>query len=1321
MLTNQLGAADNPMEINIYPDSEKTNYHSTEEMKASSRTDVNEQLGVLEKESSTDWRTQEDRSLSKSYLMFENNANLCWLDSSMSLLCHNKTLSYLVNNSSSQIANIKKGYESAISIFNDYSNENTIEERLQRAKLILQKVQGTVLEYLTPILKCKEGEPDSAFCSLLNLINEDSQITNLFLVEFSWIRNCTKCAIPRVKSIKKTIITLSKVMSFNPSSPVSLYKCPFCESLDQEMLIKYKTLPQCLIFHFENGAGEGELDSLDFELDDRKYKLSGLIKLEKSRDLTVSHFVTWVRDIATDSWLECNDLNSDILSFSVVPPLINLKDLYIVMYEALDDKGTISNVSEDIDNNFRMDTEDTNSSDILVIELDGEEGIEIKQDSQTDKGTSNTVFLGGLFKPDKTNYDSIEKMSTQLDEILPDNVFRAKSTLKSSEDNTVSKKEKISPENSELQNLDLQDNASSTSSVKSDEVPLQIDVFSKSVGSNSESDNKNVPGNSSVLNIKQSQVKNSIKMCLRDEKKPLISSNSEMSSFNKPVLDNTVKKSKINGKPLIGTSSNIEKMTVLINTKDAVSGKKLIPPILAENLLGKDHVIASNSSSRKNPSIAFETQDNKNSNFPTKNPIELQNSKLDVTVLAETNNVNRNRSNSPNKNPATSFENQENDMNRSCSKKSPIESQNSKLDRNISVETSYLSPINVTANVTQNSVEFCAGTSLSSSLKELKRKFKTDNLVSKKRKTVEKEIFTENAAADYIDNLLTVDDEKPIETSTHLDLALNTSTTQKQLQKSGIHLSTSPKNLTSITIKKTSDKCVLESKSVDTLVTEAQDINTRLPVESCILDRKVSDNSTCEIRKETESPASKQNQVSKLNPADEKSAQNLFESNTDININRNIVEKHADNSIKEAFVEADKNLTIDSTTKQSNVNAAPLESFAPKVSENKNSTSSLHQATILINTATKQLEDTLALSVKPNVKAVESREITENVSLKKTVKQHMREFEEKHTIFSENQVEVKNLPSKNLFVKLTRLKDCEIANYLSGNFNFQETKQIKSLEELTKTIVVKVEKTDSRSILKRTAHRAISSKVTKVKSIEPVRKSSRIFARNIRKAEKAKESLLEQVSMKRNNSHEQLMNGISAKSTIKRRHQTTPTEITEKALKTDLSTRSYRTHSATNVSSTTHLRRNAKKRDSNADESVKSKHKTNSINARNFDMQSHLPIQEPDVLLQFPSPQNENFPMPTNKNNPVPTNNGTAVNTGDHVQPYNGTFQLSSVHELEVRNMKENIDKYDKTDEYASDSDSDYLQEHEIVEHSSNVVCTDIFKFFYLQKKNSSY
>ncbi|GIX81071.1 SUMO-specific isopeptidase USPL1 [Caerostris extrusa] len=138
------------------------------------------------------------------------------------------------------------------------SDSDTMEfnqkKRIKEARSLLRTIQISTLNYLKPILKCREGKPDSAFCSLLNLISQDEQLKNLFTVEYSWIRRCETCTTPIVRNYKKTIITLSRVRSFFPCSPISLCICPVCKSPDQTVHLEYITLPQCFIFHFENGA-----------------------------------------------------------------------------------------------------------------------------------------------------------------------------------------------------------------------------------------------------------------------------------------------------------------------------------------------------------------------------------------------------------------------------------------------------------------------------------------------------------------------------------------------------------------------------------------------------------------------------------------------------------------------------------------------------------------------------------------------------------------------------------------------------------------------------------------------------------------------------------------------------------------------------------------------------------------------------------------------------------------------------------------------------------------------------------------------------------
>ncbi|XP_035227550.1 uncharacterized protein LOC118199796 [Stegodyphus dumicola] len=290
--------------------------------------------------------------VSKCYIMWENNSNLCWLDASMSLIVHNHTLRKVFKNSlsfkiteSPQIMKIFKSYYEAVYVINDRNLSKRYDPRLKIAKEKLKNIRESTLLYLQPFMKCKEGEPDSAFCSLYNLIAKDENVRNHFETEYAVLRDCKKCNVRRTLKHKKPIITLSKVKSFEPSAPVSLFQCSSCKERDQEMVLIYKSLPPCLIFHFENGAGTGAIQHLEFDLQGRMYKLTGLMTMEKISESTINHYITWIRDPVTNKWLECNDLKPDILTFVGEQPDIKLQNIHIIMFEAADELGIITNNS----------------------------------------------------------------------------------------------------------------------------------------------------------------------------------------------------------------------------------------------------------------------------------------------------------------------------------------------------------------------------------------------------------------------------------------------------------------------------------------------------------------------------------------------------------------------------------------------------------------------------------------------------------------------------------------------------------------------------------------------------------------------------------------------------------------------------------------------------------------------------------------------------------------------------------------------------------------------------------------------------------------
>ncbi|XP_015929581.2 serine-rich adhesin for platelets [Parasteatoda tepidariorum] len=334
--------------------------------------------------------------LNLNYCMWENTSNVCWLDASMALLAHNQTLRYECDiNGSAHVKTIVKYYNEAICLLNDDSSDWNIEQRLAIAKKFLSTVQDSSLEYLQPILKYNNGDPESAFCSLFNLIREDKTVRKFFEVEYTKSFLCEKCGMNRTTTINKPIITLPKVVAFQPSSPFFVSECPSCKDQEQRIKVSYKVLPKCLIFHFENGAGKGELYPLDFSIYGREYKVTGLMTLEKSEEMTVDHFVSWIRDPSSDCWLECNDLNPEVLKFAAIPPhCISLVDVCMVMFEAFDDLGTIEIKTDESELTEKLNLADGEAEDANIPFIDLSQDIEEPRNRSNNRETPSRKTCG---------------------------------------------------------------------------------------------------------------------------------------------------------------------------------------------------------------------------------------------------------------------------------------------------------------------------------------------------------------------------------------------------------------------------------------------------------------------------------------------------------------------------------------------------------------------------------------------------------------------------------------------------------------------------------------------------------------------------------------------------------------------------------------------------------------------------------------------------------------------------------------------------------------------------------------------------------------
>ncbi|GFR12031.1 hypothetical protein TNCT_348351 [Trichonephila clavata] len=153
----------------------------------------------------------------------------------------------------------------------------------------------------------------------------------------------------------------------------------------------------------------------------------------------MNHFVTWIRDIITGYWLECDDLNSDVSSFTISQPTISLEDVSIFAYEAIDNDGTI----------FLKD-------DLGDVTVDNNDYILIDLEDESKDDANNKI--------DKTDADKLKQCSSR------------------SGKKNCNKSENISADyvnNKTSQFTDLNDAKESTSSLENEENIIKGDILQK--------------------------------------------------------------------------------------------------------------------------------------------------------------------------------------------------------------------------------------------------------------------------------------------------------------------------------------------------------------------------------------------------------------------------------------------------------------------------------------------------------------------------------------------------------------------------------------------------------------------------------------------------------------------------------------------------------------------------------------------------------------------------------------------------------------------------------------------------------------------------
>lgn len=273
-----------------------------------------------------------------------NSNNLCWLNSTLAIISHNKILYNLVKLfPNCHIKDIIEKYKDAMTFLNNNQSGVEFQERIKKVRKIMSVVQRNTLRMLQPQLKFKIGEPESAFCALFNLLKEEKNIKHYLSITYDLMRKCKNCNTNSVqRNVNKIIVTLPNVTSsgFDPAKPVYTCLCCECKS-DIELTINYNSLPACIIFHFEKGAGIGDLHPLSFVIDDREYVLVAIMTLKQLKGNAGNHFASWIRypsKTYDDKWLNCNDLIVEPTRFGIDMPRIDMKNVFIYVYKTNDNK-----------------------------------------------------------------------------------------------------------------------------------------------------------------------------------------------------------------------------------------------------------------------------------------------------------------------------------------------------------------------------------------------------------------------------------------------------------------------------------------------------------------------------------------------------------------------------------------------------------------------------------------------------------------------------------------------------------------------------------------------------------------------------------------------------------------------------------------------------------------------------------------------------------------------------------------------------------------------------------------------------------------------
>lgn len=259
----------------------------------------------------------------ESYLHWQNVDALCWLHSLLSLIVHNVTL---VTTALSLAQNGVSLLKTVVTLFNNAQDVSSADR--EQAMGSLKEARDNVWRYLQPSLKCQHGVQDSPVTALPLLLRENGALAEKALQIYRWEFNCNACGYHQIDKRSKHLVTFPNVgRNFGLHNPVFERQCFKCGASKQRSKLVYERMPECVLFHFEQGLQSFE--DLNFKGHNEHYILTQIIQYKRSPD----HFICWTREPKGNRWMEIDDLNFQHCSWVSLLPNIPPSEVHIAVWE----------------------------------------------------------------------------------------------------------------------------------------------------------------------------------------------------------------------------------------------------------------------------------------------------------------------------------------------------------------------------------------------------------------------------------------------------------------------------------------------------------------------------------------------------------------------------------------------------------------------------------------------------------------------------------------------------------------------------------------------------------------------------------------------------------------------------------------------------------------------------------------------------------------------------------------------------------------------------------------------------------------------------